>query len=60
MGSVLTKLLDYGGFRGCGCVIELPLEEEKEEEQFGLMMHSFCAMHREIKICSHFLGIPLF
>ena len=41
MGSVLTKLLDYGGFRGCGCVIELPLEEEKEE-QFGLMMHSFC------------------
>ena len=36
MGSVLTKLLNYGGFRGCGCVIELPLEEEKEEEQFGL------------------------
>ena len=31
MGSVLAKLLDYGGFRDCGCAQGLPLKEEEEK-----------------------------
>ena len=32
MGSVLAKLLDYGGFRDCGCAQGFPLKEEKGEK----------------------------
>ena len=31
MGSVLTKLLDYGGFRDCGCAPGFPPKEEEGE-----------------------------
>ena len=31
MGSVLAKLLDYGGFRDCGCAQGFPLKEEEEK-----------------------------
>ena len=38
MGSVLAKLLDYGGFRDCGCAQGFPLEEEKGEEELYLVV----------------------
>ena len=33
MGSVLAKLLDYGGFRDFGCAPGFPLKEAEEEEK---------------------------
>ena len=36
MGSVLAKLLDYGGFRECGCAPGLPLKEEEGERNLGV------------------------
>ena len=34
MGSVLAKLLDYGGFRDCGCAQGFPLKKEEEEKLY--------------------------